>query len=70
MKFSLGNGAAGLDEPVGKRRFAVVDMSNDAEVSDVFHIWGRLPNRSKVSVEDSSLTEDVDLCFGEWLVCI
>ena len=30
--------AAVLDEAVGKRRFAVVDVGNDGEVSDIFHI--------------------------------
>jgi len=27
-----------LDEPVGKRGLAVIDMGNDAEVSDLFHL--------------------------------
>jgi hypothetical protein len=27
----------GLDEPVGEGRFAVVDMGDDAEISDMFH---------------------------------
>ena len=30
--------AAVLDEAVGKRRFAVVDVGNDGEISDIFHI--------------------------------
>ena len=33
--FAVGHAAAKLDEPVRKRRFAVIDMRNDGEISDV-----------------------------------
>ena len=30
--------AAELDEAIGQRRFAVIDMGDDGEITDVFHI--------------------------------
>ena len=36
-EFSLRDTAAGLDEPIGQRGFAVIDVGDDAEVSDEFH---------------------------------
>ena len=39
FKFALGDCAASLNQAVCERRFAMVDMSNDAKVANVFHIW-------------------------------
>ena len=33
--FAVGHAAAKLDEPVRERRFAMIDMRNDREISDV-----------------------------------
>jgi hypothetical protein len=32
---TLRQGPGGLDEPVGERRFAMVDMGDDREIADV-----------------------------------
>ena len=37
MQISLRNSAASLDEPVCQSRLAVVDMGDNAEVSNVVH---------------------------------
>ena len=37
--FAVGQAAAGLDQPVGEGRFAMVDMGNDREIAD-FVAWG------------------------------
>ena len=29
--------AALLDEPIGQRRFAVIDVGDDGEIADIFH---------------------------------
>ena len=34
--FALGEAAGPLDQPVGKRRLAMVDMGDDAEIADIF----------------------------------
>ena len=36
LLLSLGESARMLDQPVGERRFAVVDMGNDGEIADQF----------------------------------
>jgi hypothetical protein len=59
LKISFVTDAGKLNQAVGKRGFAVVNMSNDAEVSNIFHssqnnkdekalmkIWGLLSNTS------------------------
>ena len=43
---ALGHPAGGEDQPVGKRRLAVVDMRDDAEISDSF----RSLDNSEISV--------------------
>jgi len=35
LHVAVGDGAAKLDQPVGQRRFAVVDMGDDGEIADV-----------------------------------
>jgi len=37
VQFTLCYAATGLDQPVGQRRFSMVDMGDDAEVSNMFH---------------------------------
>jgi hypothetical protein len=38
LHVTLGNGARCLEEAIGQRRFAVIDMGDDAEVSNVVSI--------------------------------
>jgi hypothetical protein len=35
---AIGNGAGAIQQPVRQRRFAVVDMGNDAEISNVCRV--------------------------------
>jgi hypothetical protein len=35
--FTLLQPAATLNQPIGKRRFAMIDVRNDGEISDVIH---------------------------------
>ena len=39
---ALSEPAATLDQAIGKRRLAVVDVRNDRKISDVIHQRGRL----------------------------
>jgi hypothetical protein len=39
--------AGELDQPVGKRRLAMVDMGNDGEVADVVERCGHAPRFSR-----------------------
>ncbi len=43
-----------LDEPVGQRRFAVVDVGDNAEVADVFHGDDNLPQEGREKVLQGS----------------
>ena len=38
--FALGEGAGDLEQPVGQRGLAVVDVRNDREIADEFAIHG------------------------------
>ena len=38
---ALGDGAGRLDQPVGERRFAMVDMGDDGEIADIVDGMGR-----------------------------
>jgi tRNA U34 5-carboxymethylaminomethyl modifying enzyme MnmG/GidA len=37
LHLPLCNGSSGLEEAIGQGAFAVVDVGNDAEISNVFH---------------------------------
>ena len=37
MKFTLRDAATGLNKPIRQRRFSVIDMGDDAKVSNMFH---------------------------------
>ena len=37
-ELAVGDELAMLDEPVGERGFAVVDMGDDAEIADMLHV--------------------------------
>ena len=41
----VGEAAAALDEPVGERRFAVVDVGDDGKIADQLHVLRRLSAR-------------------------
>ena len=44
---AVGEAAGGLDQPVGERRLAVVDMGDDAEIADLGDVghWSRAASR-------------------------
>ena len=44
LHFALVQCVGFLQQPVGKRRLAVVDMGYDAEIADVFHIYFKGPD--------------------------
>jgi len=44
LHFALVQRVGFLQQPVGKRRLAMVDMGYDAEIADVFHIYSKGPN--------------------------
>ena len=37
LHFTIRQTTAQLDDPVGERRFAMVDMSDNGKITDVFH---------------------------------
>jgi hypothetical protein len=37
LQLAVRDGAGGVQEPIGQRAFAVVDVCNDAEIADVVH---------------------------------
>ena len=37
LSLSFGDGFSGLQQPVGQSAFAVVDMGNDTEITDILH---------------------------------
>ena len=38
VKFALRHTTTGLDQPIGQRRLAVIDVGDNAEVTNVFHV--------------------------------
>jgi hypothetical protein len=40
FKIPLRNNIGGLNKAVRQRGFAVVNMGNDTEISDILHFWG------------------------------
>ena len=44
MKLTLRNAATSLDEPVRQGRFAMIDVGNNAKISNVFHTCFRVEN--------------------------
>ena len=50
----VGHAAADLDEPVGKRRLAVIDMGDDGEIADVLKrrhaLWGGIASGSALGI--------------------
>src|SRR4051812_35655365 len=55
--FTVGQAAAQLDDAIRQRRFAMINMSNDGKIADVFHLlrcnykkgalyWASLPRRA------------------------
>ena len=50
FEFALCDCTASLNQAVCERRLAMVDMSNDAKVANVLHVWCVAGNRSQVSL--------------------
>lgn len=38
LKITFGNGIGYFEQPVGKSAFAVIYMSDDTKISDIFHV--------------------------------
>ena len=43
LHLAVGEAAADLDQPVGERGFAVVDVGDDREIADLLHRTGTAP---------------------------
>ena len=56
VKLTLGDTIARLNQSIGQRRLAVVDMGDDAEVPDVFHGYRSERPRLELSLRKLLLT--------------